>query len=689
MNPLASTPLRILLPVLLLSCAAVAGLIAWTLSTRLITSQIEAQFLEESRLRITGIQSTLEHLFRKGDLSGVRGEVSGMATRPDVLAAFVVDERNVIVASTRYATIGAHADAIGQELPEDLKGTEAASIADVRASIQGRTLLSQSRRVIVAYYPLLITLDEHALRSERHGLLVLVSDLHTAKARALQAAGRQAVDFAALFGGLAVCAWGFVHFSVTRRVARLLTTTQHLAGGDLSARTGIIGSDELAQVAKGIDAMAARIAEDVTRRGRIEEELASRTEALAHSFSVLNSTLNSTADGIMAVRFSGEVICSNTPFRVMWGIPPDMLARGVDSEMIAFIAPQVKDPEKYLARIDETFAHPEADYFDVIELKDGRVFERYIRPLWIEGKVVGMVIDLRDVTLRMRAEGELERAHQKVLEASRAAGMAEIAINVLHNVGNALNSVNVSATLVIDGLKRSKLPALSKAVAMLREHESDLGAFLHGDPHGRQLPGFLGQLSEHLLAEQMASAKELGTLSENIDHIKEIVAMQQTYARGSWVEEVIDVAGLVEDSLSKMDSLHRHGLEVVREFGDVPTAQLDKHKVMQILLNLLNNARQACDESGRAHKRLTLRVASGNGRISVAVMDNGVGIPAENLTRIFNHGFTTREGGHGFGLHSAALAAEQMGGLLRAQSDGVGLGATFTLELPLTGPAAR
>jgi signal transduction histidine kinase len=299
------------------------------------------------------------------------------------------------------------------------------------------------------------------------------------------------------------------------------------------------------------------------------------------------------------------------------------------------------------------------------------------------------VVDFRDVTLRRRAESELERAHRQLLETSRAAGMAEIAVNVLHNVGNVLNSVNVSAVMVIDGLKRSKLPGLGKAVALLREHESNLGAFLDGDPRGRQLLGFLGQLSEHLLAEQMVSATELNTLSQNIDHIKAIVAMQQTYARGSHVEEVIDVGGLVEDSLRKMAALHRHGLEVVREFGDMPTAQLDKHKVMQILLNLLNNARQACDESGRAHKRLTLRVGSGNGRISVAVMDNGVGIAAENLTRIFNHGFTTRQGGHGFGLHSAALAAKQMGGLLRAQSDGVGQGATFTLELPLTGAAAR
>jgi signal transduction histidine kinase/HAMP domain-containing protein len=689
MNPLATIPLRVLLPVLLLSCAAAAGLIAWKLSTRLITSEIEAQFLEESRLRITGIQLTLEHLFRRGDLSGVRGEVSGMATRPDVIAAFVVDEGNVIVASTRYATIGAAADAIGQELPEDLKSTEAARIAEVRASTQGRTVLSQARRVTVAYYPLLVTVDEHALRSERQGFFVLVSDLQTAKARALQAAGRQAIDFAALFGGLAVCAWGFVHFSLTRRVARLLTTTRHLAGGDLSARTGIIGSDELAQVAKGIDVMATRIAEDVTRRKRVEEELASRTEALANSLSLLNSTLNSTADGILATRFSGGVVCFNTPFRVMWGIPPDMLERGVDSELIAFIAPQVKDPEKFVARTDELFAHPEAESFDVIELQDGRVFERYTKPQWIEGKVVGMVVDFRDVTERRRAESELERAHQQLQEASRMAGMAEIATNVLHNVGNVLNSVNVSAALVVDSVKRSKLPGLGMALAMLREHESNLGAFFDGDPRGRQLLGYLGQLSEHLLAEQAVSVKELNTLSKNIDHIKTIVAMQQTYARSSYVDEAVNVDDLVEDSLRNMASLHRHGLAVVREFGDVPPVQLDKHKVLQILLNLLNNARQACDESGRADKRLTLRVGSGNGRVSVAVIDNGVGIAAENLTRIFNHGFTTRKGGHGFGLHSAALAAVQMGGLLRAHSDGVGQGATFTLELPLAGGAAR
>jgi signal transduction histidine kinase len=128
-------------------------------------------------------------------------------------------------------------------------------------------------------------------------------------------------------------------------------------------------------------------------------------------------------------------------------------------------------------------------------------------------------------------------------------------------------------------------------------------------------------------------------------------------------------------------ALSRHGVEVVREFGDVPPINVEKHKILQILVNLLRNAKYACDESGRVDKRLTVRLANSDGRIRISVIDNGVGIPTENLTRIFNHGFTTRKNGHGFGLHSGALAAREMGGSLTVQSAGPGQGAVFTLEL--------
>jgi C4-dicarboxylate-specific signal transduction histidine kinase len=105
--------------------------------------------------------------------------------------------------------------------------------------------------------------------------------------------------------------------------------------------------------------------------------------------------------------------------------------------------------------------------------------------------------------------------------------------------------------------------------------------------------------------------------------------------------------------------------------------------VLQILVNLIRNAKYACDEAGRPDKRLSMRVTKGDELVRIAVRDNGIGIPPENLTRIFGHGFTTKKDGHGFGLHSGALAAKELGGSLTAHSDGVGRGATFTLELPL------
>lgn len=286
---------------------------------------------------------------------------------------------------------------------------------------------------------------------------------------------------------------------------------------------------------------------------------------------------------------------------------------------------------------------------------------------------------------RQRAEVQLQKAHQDLLETSRLAGMAEIATNVLHNVGNVLNSVNVSANLVTQTVRKSKASGLTRVVTLLKEHEADLGPFITTDTRGKHLPAYLAQLSEYIEAEQEEVGRELDSLEKNIGHIKDIVAMQQNYAKVSGVKEIVNLIDLVEDSL-KMNAgaLTRHGVEVIREFETVPQLILDKHKVLQILVNLIRNAKYACDESGSPDRRMTLKVAGAEGKVAISVIDNGVGIHPENLTRIFSHGFTTRQLGHGFGLHSGALAAKEMGGSLSVHSAGLGHGATFTLELPLS-----
>jgi PAS domain S-box-containing protein len=300
------------------------------------------------------------------------------------------------------------------------------------------------------------------------------------------------------------------------------------------------------------------------------------------------------------------------------------------------------------------------------------------------GETIGTFGISKNITAIKESEARLDQMHKQLLEASLRAGMAEVATSVLHNVGNVLNSVNVSGLLITDTLRDSKVANLAKAVALMQAHEPDLGDFLANDPKGKQLLGYLANLTAHLAQEQADILREAGALVSNIVHIKEIVAMQQNYAKSSGVIESLKVTDLVEDAIRiNSGAMSRHNVKVVREFAEAPPILAEKHKVLQILVNLIRNAKHACDDSGKKEKQITLRVTGDKNRIKILVIDNGIGIPAENLTRIFNHGFTTRKEGHGFGLHSGANAAKEMGGTLAAFSAGTGHGATFTLELPV------
>jgi PAS domain S-box-containing protein len=303
-----------------------------------------------------------------------------------------------------------------------------------------------------------------------------------------------------------------------------------------------------------------------------------------------------------------------------------------------------------------------------------------------EGRPVHFISQIQDITERKEAEEKLEAMHEELIAASRRAGMAEVATNVLHNVGNVLNSVNISCAVAGEKVRRSRSGSVKKAADLLDAHAGDLAGFMTGDPRGRKLPEFLRTLAGRLAEEQAEVLAELELLARNIDHIKQIVAMQQGFAKVSGVVETVEVTELVEDSLRmNADSLERHKVQVIREYEEVPRITVDKHKAVQILVNLMRNAKHACEDSGAEDKRMILRVSNGGGQVRVDVIDNGVGIPPENLTRIFAHGFTTRRGGHGFGLHGGALAARELGGSLTVHSDGEGTGATFTLELPVEG----
>jgi signal transduction histidine kinase len=219
----------------------------------------------------------------------------------------------------------------------------------------------------------------------------------------------------------------------------------------------------------------------------------------------------------------------------------------------------------------------------------------------------------------------------------------------------------------------------------LREHAGDLGTFLSTDPRGRQLPAYLLALADQFAEEQQALLDEQRTLTEGLEHVKSIVSMQQEHARFAGMVELMSVTRLIDDALRLQSvSFSRHGIEVRREYADVPPILLDRHKLLQIILNLLSNAQHALIDSGREDKRITIRVEPApDDRLRIQIADNGPGIPPEHQARIFSQGFTTKKGGHGFGLHISALSAIEMAGSLTCESDGAGKGATFTIELPM------
>jgi signal transduction histidine kinase len=280
---------------------------------------------------------------------------------------------------------------------------------------------------------------------------------------------------------------------------------------------------------------------------------------------------------------------------------------------------------------------------------------------------------------------KLEHSRRALAQSARAAGMSEIASGILHNVGNVLNSVNISASMVEQGVRELGQDDLDELARLLEENRDDLAQFVAEDPRGQYLQPYVSALAEQVRGQHGKILEELTSLSGGIEHIRELIRSQQEYAVRSDLVEAASLAEQFEQALSlteKSLGVDR-GLEIERRFEDDTTAVIDRHRVVEILVNLIQNARQSMGAAGVAPRRLTLGIEHPQeGRVRLLVQDNGVGIPAENLVRVFSVGFTTKKDGHGFGLHSSANTATALGGALSVESDGPGQGATFILEIP-------
>ena len=297
-----------------------------------------------------------------------------------------------------------------------------------------------------------------------------------------------------------------------------------------------------------------------------------------------------------------------------------------------------------------------------------------------------LAVSLENALLYDRLEQRVRDQTRELLATARRAGMAQIATNVLHNVGNVLNSVNTSAHMLRNQVTQSRTVRLADLAQLLESNAADLANFFATDT-GRLVPNYVRDLAHALASEREQLLGELQRMDASVEHIKNVVAMQQSYAGAGALLEPVAMATLVDDTLRLQEAaLARHGVTVVRNYASVERLTLDRTRVMQILVNLVENA---CHAMGRVagQRILGVTVRQEEGWALVEVSDNGCGITEGNLGRVFAHGFTTKAGGHGFGLHSCAVAAMEMGGTLGVHSEGVGAGAMFTLRLPMS-PAA-
>ena len=288
-----------------------------------------------------------------------------------------------------------------------------------------------------------------------------------------------------------------------------------------------------------------------------------------------------------------------------------------------------------------------------------------------------------DMSEQVRQEERRTQLQLQLQEASRHAGMAEVATGVLHSVGNVLNSLGVSAVLLQSRLRESRVGNIERAAKLIDAQGSRLGEFFASDPRGKELPGYLRQLGEHLVAENRSLCDEAQAVVTHVEHIGKIVAAQQTYARHGGSIEEIDVAELLEHALVLHFSTSAE-VTVRRENAGVGRAMVDRHKLLQIMGNLLSNARHALRDRKQGPRELMVRLrALPAGFYAIDVEDTGVGIGAEAMKRLFEFGFTTKKDGHGFGLHASAILAKEMGGELTARSEGTNRGACFTVRLPV------
>lgn len=267
---------------------------------------------------------------------------------------------------------------------------------------------------------------------------------------------------------------------------------------------------------------------------------------------------------------------------------------------------------------------------------------------------------------------ELRATQDELVRSAHQAGMTEIVINVLHEIGNTLNHINTSAEVLddlVDPVMFGRL--LRRVVLLLEDNAHQLPAFFEQNPRAKQLPNMLGEVEKSLISHGNELQLEVQELKDGIQKIMGILQAQQELAEGEGLFELVDLNAFLDTSLKHIETAKTFfAFEIQRNYDQVPRVEILKRKLVQVMTHLMVNAQEAFARNQTSHPLISIKTRLIKGEVVATICDNAGGIPADLQSTVFNQGFTTKTGGRGLGLHFCANVMTEMNGKIHLTSHG-------------------
>ena len=426
---------------------------------------------------------------------------------------------------------------------------------------------------------------------------------------------------------------------------------------------------------------------DVTEIRQAETELQNTVKQLEEQGDLLESIFNSISDGVVVADENGNFTIFNPSAQKIVGIGPVDTGPDQWSDNYGLFFPDRVTPypaeELPMTRAIQGETTDEVEMFvRNPQVPDGVFISVNGRPLQDdEGNAKGGVIVFRDVTHRIIAEEALTQAF--------AQGRLEIVETILHNIGNAINSVTVGMNVLQDNLVGNQLIHRFSALAdLVQAHQNDWGDYITNDPKGQQVLPFMIALAKDFADQNKKVIETLDRVTERVTHIIDIIRTQRSFSQSNMTRKNINLEHSIQNAVKlQQDAIDKRGIDVVIDCQNTPhEIKIQESQFHQMLVNLLKNAIEAIDDLAQSGgidgtPRIEVKVYTDAGFLVFDVTDNGIGIAQKDLKLIFNAGYTTKQMGTGLGLHSTANFVIGSGGKIYPFSEGVGKGATMRVML--------